>query len=183
MPGCPLAFPPACSLEVMLIPSIHSSKLMETLRSQARIVAGWLVVCLFIQTALPGVLVTATNCSSVVDSAVDSCRFIQSGSGCCCGPSASDGCNCCCSRKPSSRTTSETTSNQRSSRKTRSVGPTFCGCRGKSQLGLTVVSEPAMLMSTDGFFVHPACSGVVSLEHSYSFARLAPPTPPPEFSI
>jgi hypothetical protein len=161
-----------------------SGKCVPMLRAKTRIVAGWLVVCLFLQATVPGLLVTSANCGAESDSAVaGSCRLTGNGPGCCCGPSESDRCNCCCSRKSPPKPALETQHRSGESKQAARVGPAFCGCRGKSQSALVVASEPAVLSVVDRFLLKPVTSEVSPTERFYSSARPAPPTPPPEFSV
>ena len=154
--------------------------LLTNLRAWSRVVAVWLIVCLFLQTTVSGLFVTSTSCG---EETVDSCRMTGIGAGCCCGPSESGACNCCCSRKSDGNREASTTRRSTPTRDSVSVGPTFCGCQGKAQFGLFVASEPAVLTSPDQLLVRCTSSKIVANEQLYSFAGLAPPTPPPEFSV
>lgn len=153
---------------------------LTSLRAWSRVVAAWLIVCLFVHVIVPGQFVTQTSCG---EETVDSCRMVRNGAGCCCGPAGSTECNCCCSHKPDVIRETVTTRRSNPTRDSASAGPAFCGCQGKGQFVLSIASEPAVLASPDQFLSRSPSSKIVANEPLYSFSRLAPPTPPPEFSV
>lgn len=158
------------------------SQLIARLRRRSSAVSGLVLLCLVGQAMFPGVTETVAKLSAANSDVVGCCVVNLSrgtGSGCCCGPTASESCGCACGTKKSAKVKLRI-DKEKPSGQSRMIQSEICGCGGSHRPGMITSLQPAVLPPIDEPLLRHADSRSPDSVCDRSARSLAPPTPPPE---